>query len=208
MGSLICFSGLDGSGKSTQAMLLSNWLNENGLKSIVYHTKNIGFKKNDVMMQTLNYMKNKDLKLSNDKVKGIYAAFTFKDIIENTIVPELEKNDVVIIDRYLETQYFIYKLQGIDSEYSELILSEIIKPEINFLIDVSAQVCYERISSRDKKIMEHESLENLQMAYKYYNDNVDFYNFVKVDGNREIKNINNDIIEIIKNNLDNCFNFT
>ncbi len=195
MGRLICFSGLDGSGKTTQAVSFSDWLNENGVNSIVYHTKNLENKRNDIMIKTLSYLKKKKLKLESEKIKGIYAAFTFDDIIQNIVKPDLENHDVVVIDRYLETQYFIYKLKGIDTEYSEQILDGILRPDINFHIDVRPEVCYDRIMSRSKKVMEHETLENLTKAYQYYHENYRTFSLTMVNGERTIEEIQEDIRE-------------
>lgn len=57
MNKIICFSGLDGSGKSTQSLLFYRYLCNQKINSKLYHTKNIIYNKKIIIKNILDFIK-------------------------------------------------------------------------------------------------------------------------------------------------------
>lgn len=110
----------------------------------------------------------------------------------------LESSDYIILDRYVEIQFFIYGLQGISSVYSDQILSTVPKSYLNFFINVNPEDSYPRICSRRKDIKDHESFDNRLLAYDYYSNNIGRFNLTPVDGSLNINVIQFEIRKIFE----------
>lgn len=194
MGVLISICGLDGSGKTTQGQLLNSFFTKRGYKSVMLHTKYLQIDKSIVMRKTLDFMRIRNVTFSESILKGIYAAFSFDFLVDSYILKELKENDFVILDRYIETQYCMYKINAIESDFATNILDTVRKADIAFFLDVSPEVCYKRIESRGRSILFHESIENLKIAYDFYKQNKNVFNFCEINANAPMEVINKEII--------------
>lgn len=198
MGILVSIAGLDGSGKSAQSTMLQQALPLRGIRSKVIQIKELHYNKFDVMKDTLRYTSGR--KLSDDERKGVYFAYVFKHQLKTNVERELENCDCIIMDRYVETQFYMYQFLGINSCYSDEILNEIAKPDICFYLNVSPAICKDRINTRGieedlSENLAHEELENLILAHDFYMQHQRRFGFVIMDGEQNRNDIHQGIMD-------------
>lgn len=132
-GIIIEIEGIDGSGKSTQAQLLSQNLTKK------WFCSKINFIHSDFMRVPLLKAKWKNV----DSYTFYYLymmglSYTYF----NVVVPRLSNNEIVVLDRYLGT--INMKGQDILKPINEINLKLFRKPDISILIDIDPQVALER----------------------------------------------------------------
>ena len=97
-GCFITFEGIDGSGKSTQASLLSKFLSENGIESVLVKdpgTTPIGSRIQDLILE--NHHRST---LMSELI--LYSAARYSLLVE-VIEPALRSGKIVISDRYFDS---------------------------------------------------------------------------------------------------------
>ncbi|MCD6367632.1 MAG: dTMP kinase [Candidatus Aenigmarchaeota archaeon] len=203
-GKFIVFEGIDGSGKSTQFELFCRKLEEYGKDVVRTHeptTGKIGKLIND-MIHTKNDVP--------EKVMGtIYGLLFYADRIEHVhkIKRWLEEGKIVISDRYYHSTLAYQKTQGMDFDFLISLhknLQEkeyIIKPDLTFIIDVSAEESMKRINNRDKKRVEiFERLEFLKELRKNYLElkNILDERIEVIDGSGSIEEVHEEVMKKFK----------
>lgn len=163
---LICLVGIDGSGKTTQALALSKYLKGLGidneyvwcrwdpiiLKPIIKVIQKILFYKEDIKRDYNNYNKRKNLFLNNRLVSILWKYSVLFDyfikIFKDIKIP-LSKKKIIICDRYLFDT--IVDL-AVDLKYTDKKIRKLINicllliptPDIIFLIDLPEIVAFNR----------------------------------------------------------------
>ncbi|MCU1425710.1 MAG: dTMP kinase [Microbacteriaceae bacterium] len=148
-GLFITFEGGDGSGKTTQSRLLTEWLTQAG--HTVVHSRepggtDLGVELREIILHRRGY-------IAPCAEALLYAADRAHNIATR-VRPALERGDIVIQDRYLDSSV-AYQGAGrvLDSaEVRELSLwaAEGLMPDLTVLLDLSAEDGRERLeSSRD-----------------------------------------------------------
>ena len=149
---LIIIDGLDASGKSTQALKLSNFLREQGKTVFLrFHPSNDNFF--GVEAKQFLYLKGKSAHFAA-------AFFYMLDVIRSIMLYSWRRYDYLILVRYLMgTAYLPSPLHRIAYHFFAYIV-----PTSNFMVflDVSPEEAYKRIQhTRDQQEM-FESLEELR----------------------------------------------
>ena len=192
-GFLVVFEGIDGSGKTTQAKLLYEYLTRKGLKVVLSKepTDSIYGQKIKKLAQG-----ERDLTKPFDE----YRLFINdrKIHVENLIKPALQEKKIVILDRYYFSTIAYQGALGLDigkiKEENEL-FSPI--PEIVFLINVPPRVGIIRIQKgREEKPNLFEQEKYLSDVSKVFNGLNEDY-IVSLDGVDGIDIIHNKIINVI-----------
>jgi dTMP kinase len=148
-GLFVTFEGGDGSGKTTQSRLLTDWLTEAG--HTVVHSRepggtDLGIELREIILHRRGYIAPRAEAL-------LYAADRAHNVATK-VRPALERGDVVIQDRYLDSSV-AYQGAGrvLDAtEVRELSLwaAEGLIPDLTVLLDLSAADGRERLdNSRD-----------------------------------------------------------
>ena len=137
----------------------------------------------------------------------LYAASRMQHLHEK-VVPALENNKIVICDRYLDSSlaYQGYARNvGLDNVLKANFFALDYLPEITFFIDVTPEVGLARLKGRDSKIdrLDMEKIDFHQRVYQGYLELCKLYpdRIRRIEGNRDIDSIVNEIFEIIKNEL-------
>lgn len=159
-GLFITFEGGDGSGKSTQAGLLAQWLTEQG--RTVVRTREPGG--SDVGVEIRNLVLHHRGHIDPRAEALLYAADRAQHI--STVVrPALERGDVVIQDRYFDSSV-AYQGAGrvLDAkEIRDLSLwaTESLLPDVTVLLDLDENVARTRLDAADKPFdrLENEKAE-------------------------------------------------
>lgn len=176
---IIAFSGIDGSGKSTQLKLIYNELITN------YR----------VFISKIEYMPLNDM--NKNLIKNLLIEF--KSGIEilkqaTEIHTKNNKFDYILCDRYLMCYLAYAYLYGIEPiELIRKLLFFIKNPDLTLYFDIDVNLALTRIKERNSEINKHENYESLVQAKKGYEK---LYNSF---GNLEIINANQSIGEINSN---------
>ena len=192
-GMLICIEGIDASGKTTQAKLLVKNLNDMGYEAVYTSEPTKGFF-GQILRQKILY--------GNERVPAVVEALLFAldrlEHVEKEIKPALEKEKIVVSDRYLYSSIAYQGAAGLDPAWIEEINRWAIKPDLAIYLDVPAEVVIKRLK-RKRSVME--TLENQRRVRNVYLRLVKEGMLLLVDGNRPIEEIEREILEIVMKRL-------
>ncbi len=141
-GNLIVFEGIDGSGKTTQARMLVEYLQSKGVDVIFTDwasSATIG-----------KYIQ----KMRNDKIEVVPKAFSllhaaeFAERLENLILPALSAGKTVVCDRYVYTAIARDTALGVDEDYVKEIYKLAPKEDLLLYFDVPPKMALERLIKR------------------------------------------------------------
>ncbi|WP_229111382.1 dTMP kinase [Halapricum desulfuricans] len=148
-GALVCFSGIDGSGKTTEAKSVVSELQENGVDATHVWARWRPFVSYPFMgvLYVMLGWRRKDYHKSK-LIQRLWGYFLLVDHIVfffRYIYPSLRKGEVVVIDRYILDQLVEMEYDGLYWDRSAaLIESWLPTPDATFLMDVPAEVAEER----------------------------------------------------------------
>jgi dTMP kinase len=193
----ICFEGVEGSGKSTQAKLLCKFIKKNITKNVILTREPGG---------TLFSEKIRNLIL--DKKTNITPLTEFfllmaarNEHIISKINVYLKKNFIIICDRFFySTLAYQHYLEGMDKKFIFSIQKRIfnkVHPDITFLIDLNKKESKVRINKRAKKTNKFDKLSSYHFnkirkgfikISKIYKNKL-----VLIDGSKSLNEIQNEI---------------
>jgi dTMP kinase len=152
-GKLFVVEGIDGSGKSTQLMLLHQWLKAEGY-GVVFSEWN-----SSPLVRDITKRGKKKQMLSPATFSLIHAT-DFADRMERNIVPLLKAGAVVLCDRYIYTAFARDVVRGMDPKWVRELYSYAVKPTVMFYFRVPLEVAMKR-------------LMNGRNGFKYYEAGMD-----------------------------------
>lgn len=145
----ITFEGIEGSSKTTQAGLLSKWLEKNNIKHLL--TKEPGSVISKECQQIRHLLLSPEYNISSKSELFLYLADRSQHV-QNHIKPTLKKNEWVISDRYWLSTY-VYQGYGrklLESEdptfFYEMIMyaADGVLPDITFVMDLPVEIGLKR----------------------------------------------------------------
>ena len=193
----ICFEGVEGSGKSTQAKLLYKFIKKKITKKVILTREPGG---------TLFSEKIRNLML--DKKTNINPLTEFfllmaarNEHIISKINSYLKKNFIIICDRFFySTLAYQHYLEGMDKKFIFKIQKKIfnkVHPDITFLIDLNKKESKVRINKRSKQTNRFDKLSNYHFnkirngfikISKMYKNKI-----VLIEGSKSLSEIQNEI---------------
>jgi dTMP kinase len=157
-GLFITLEGGDGSGKSTQAELLSNWLGEHGhtvLRSREPGGTDLGLELREIVLHRRGHIAPRAEAL-------IYAADRAHNIATK-VRPALERGEIVLQDRYLDSSVAYQGagrvLDGSEVRGISLWATEGLMPDLTVLLDLDESIGRERLDEARTKYDRLESEE-------------------------------------------------
>lgn len=190
-GIFIAFDGLDGSGLSTQSLMLRDYLIEKDRDVVLTKEQTEGLVGGIVKSAIRGEWKTSPLAL-----QLLFAADRAHHVAMQ-IEPSLEKNKTVICDRYILSA-LAYGSFNIDMDFMKKLNSKFRKPDINFIIDTPPEICLDRIKksrSHLELFEEKEKLEKIRQIFlsvKSY-----FPETYLINGNRRKEEVFNEIKQIV-----------
>lgn len=156
-GVLIAFEGIDGSGKTTQILKVAESLKQHNYKVTVTHEPNHSSEWGQLIQ--------KKVKKHREKVTPeTELEWYLKDRkwdLENNILPALEKNHVVLVDRYfLSNAAYQGALKTFTLEFVLQQNSFARKPDLWIILDVCVQLGQTRLRTRNKQ----DTIDQLEKA--------------------------------------------
>ncbi len=196
-GYFITFEGIEGCGKSTQAELLASYLIKKGKK--VFLTREPGGPKISEEIRKILLEKENSEMLPETELL-LYMASRSQHTGE-WIIPKLEEGTVVISDRYYDSSL---AYQGAARKLNRNIIDTItlfstfgLKPDLTFLIDLSAEIGLSRISRKKADRLEQESLLFHEKVRNGFLEiaGIEKKRYIILEGNLTIDEIHNEIIK-------------
>ncbi|NLF37886.1 thymidylate kinase [bacterium] len=149
-GTLIVVEGIDGSGKSTQAMLIKQWLEANGIRVFFTEWNSSSLVKNATKM-------GKKKNLLTPTTFSLLHATDFADRLSYQVIPPLKAGMVVVADRYAFTAFARDTARGVDPLWVRDVYRFAIKPDLALYFKVPIQVSLRRILGARVKIKYYEA---------------------------------------------------
>jgi dTMP kinase len=137
-GRLFVVEGIDGSGKSTQLMLLHKWLESKGY-GVVFSEWN----SSPLVKDTTKLGKKK--KLLTPATFSLIHSTDFADRTERSILPLLKAGAVVLCDRYIYTAFARDVARGMDREWVRDLYGFAVKPAVAFYFRVPLETAIGRL---------------------------------------------------------------
>jgi len=137
-GKLFVVEGIDGSGKSTQLLLLHQWLKAEGF-GVVFSEWN-----SSPLVRDITKRGKKKQMLSPATFSLIHST-DFADRTERNIIPLLKAGAVVLCDRYIYTAFARDVARGMDPKWVRELYSFAVKPTAAFYFRVPLETAIQRL---------------------------------------------------------------
>jgi len=162
-GKFIVIEGLDGSGQSTQAGLLKDFLIKKSYQVILTKEPTSDSEAGKRIRETLD----KKFETEPSKLQELFAQDRKKHL-ENVIIPALKEGKIVISDRYFFSSFAYGASSGVNLDWLIKINNEFLLPDLTFILKVKPEVCLERIEKRNLKRTFFEEKEKLEKVWQNY----------------------------------------
>jgi len=156
-GKLIVVEGIDGSGKSTQLILLHRWLLARGYK--VFFTE---WNSSILVRRSMRRGKKKDL--LTPTTFSLLHAVDFADRLTYKIIPPLKAGMVVLADRYIYTAFARDVARGVHPDWVRAVYSFAPKPDLTIYFRVPIEVSLDRLLTGRAKLKYHEAGMDLGLS--------------------------------------------
>jgi dTMP kinase len=156
-GKLVIVEGIDGSGKSTQLSLLTQWLRSEG--HLVTFSE---WNSSPIVKATTS--RGKKNQLLTPLTFSLIHATDFSDRVERDIVPALKAGAIVLADRYVYTAFARDVARGVDRRWVRELYSFAVKPDLAVYFRVPIDVALYRILSARPKLKWYEAGMDLGLS--------------------------------------------
>ena len=202
-GLFITFEGGEGSGKTTIAKLIKDYLEKEGYQVTLTREPggvDIAEKIRDVIVDVNNTSMDKKTEAL------LYAASRRQHLVEK-VLPVLEQDGIVICDRFIDSSLVYQGIArgiGIDEVYEmNMFATENILPKRTIFFDIKPEQGLQRVySNKDREVnrLDLESLDFHQKLYDGYLTICEKYTdrIVKIDASLDIDSVFKQVLEKIK----------
>ena len=190
-GKFIVFEGLDGSGLSTQAMMLKEYLLKKREKVVLTKEQTDNFIGGLIKSALKEHIKTSPLTLQ------LMFIADRSQHLDSEIEPALKEGKIIISDRYIFSTLAFGSLD-VNMEFLKTINSKFREPDLTFIIDCPPKVCLERISKERfhaELFEEKNRLEKVRKNYMFLKDY--FPNVYIINGNKTKREVFEDIKKIV-----------
>ena len=207
-GKLFVVEGTDGSGKSTQLVLLYQWLKAEGYQ--VFFSE---WNSSPLVKDTTKRAKKR--RLFTPATFSLIHATDFADRTEHDIFPPLKAGAIVLADRYIYTAFARDVARGCDRGWVRKIYSFAVKPTVAFYFRAPLDVAVERIMSARPMLKYYEAGMDMEWAddeeesfklfqgriLEEYDRMVEEFGLTTIDATRSIEKQQREMRAIVKKHL-------
>ncbi len=137
-GKLITIEGTDGVGRSTQILLLKEWLEVQGFAVV-----ETGWTRSKLVGKTIGDAK--EGHWLNPLTYTLLYTTDFADRFENEIIPALKAGYIVLADRYIFTAFARTKVRNVDPQWSRDLFGFAIVPDLVFYLKIDPNTLIRRV---------------------------------------------------------------
>lgn len=199
-GRLFVLEGADGSGRSTQISLLTEWLEHEG-----HAVVNVGLKRSSLIAKQLSLAQQS--KVIGPTTLNLFYATDFVDQLVNVMVPALRAGFIVLADRYIFTLMARALVRGTDPAWVKSLYSLAIVPDAVYYLKVKPQILVERNFQKKATLDYWESGMDIGFSQDMFQSFLTYqrkiqkqfmkmqkeYGFTVINGNRKISTISRDL---------------
>lgn len=199
-GKLFVVEGADGSGRSTQIALLSQWLEGQG-----FAVRQMGLRRSELVAEELEDAKQGNV-LTHTTMSLFYATDFFDQQVKD-LVPALRAGLIVLADRYVYTLMARDIVRGATPEWTRNLYSPAVVPDAVFYFRVSARQLVERNFLKNTTLDYWESGMDLGLSRDMFDSFVKYqrllaaqfaelqreFGFEVINANRRVELIQNDL---------------
>jgi dTMP kinase len=207
-GSLIVLEGMDGSGRSTQIALLTEWLESEG-----FAVETMGLRRSGLVAKDIDALLAENT-ITRMTLTLMYAT-DFYDQLEHRIIPALRSDFVVLADRYFYTLIARAGARGIERDYLNGLYEMALRPDLTFWLNVRPEIAFEREFRKSHTISYWESGRDLSLSddlfqsfilyqakiKKEFESLSDRHGFLPMDGEASVIAVNNELRKRIASHL-------
>jgi len=164
-GLLIIFEGIDGAGKTTQAIRVTDWLKQKGLPAVSFSEPTHGVYGKQLREIIFHGRGN----ITFQKEMDLFLKDREEDVREH-ILPALRQNFIVVMDRYYYSNMAYQGALGIDVNHIHALNEKIApRPDMVIILDLDVQVGLHRINTfRQEKENSFERADYLQKVSQIF----------------------------------------
>ena len=199
-GTLIVIEGTDGSGRSTQIALLTEWLESEG-----FAVQTTGLRRSSLVADDIDGL------LAENSVTRMTLALMYStdffDQLERRILPALRSGLIVIADRYIYTLIARSAVRGIGRDYLHGIYEMALRPDLTFWLNVRPEVAFDREFKKSHTISYWESGRDMSLSNDLFQSFIRYqslikkefeylsrrHSFVELDGETSVSNVNREL---------------
>ena len=168
-GKFITFEGCEGSGKSTQLRLLSEYLDREGIDYIL--TREPGGSPISEQIRAI-ILDGKNMEMCDECEAHLYAAARIQHL-KDTVIPALEQGKLVICDRFVDSSLaYQGDARGLGQEYIASINKDALEkysPDLTVFLNIPPDEAFKRKHGADENDrMEKQGLEFHMKVYGGY----------------------------------------
>jgi dTMP kinase len=196
-GPLIVLEGSDGSGRSTQVALLTEWLESEG-----FAVQTMGLRRSLLVAQDIDGL------LEENSVTRMTLALMygtdFYDQLERRILPAMQSGLVVLADRYIFTLIARAAVRGIGRDYLHGLYEMALRPNLTFWLNVRPEVAFDREFKKSHSISYWESGRDMSLSNDLFQSFIRYqsmikrefeylsnrHGFIEVDGEGSVAEVN------------------
>jgi dTMP kinase len=174
-GTLFVLEGTDGSGRSTQISLLTEWLESEGFA-----------------VQTMGLR------------RSFLVADDIDSLLAENILPALRSGLIVLADRYIYTLIARSAVRGIGRDYLHGIYEMALRPDLTFWLNVKPEIAFDREFKKSQTISYWESGRDMSLSNDLFQSFIRYqslirrefdylsqrHGFIEVDGEESVSEVN------------------
>jgi dTMP kinase len=207
-GTLIVIEGTDGSGRSTQISLLTEWLESQG-----FAVQTMGLRRSYLVGEDI------DALLAENAVTRMTLALMYStdffDQLERRILPALRSGLIVLADRYIFTLIARAAVRGIGRDYLHGIYETALRPDLTFWLNVRPEIAFDREFKKSQTISYWESGRDMSLSNDLFQSFIRYqsmikrefeylskrHSFLELDGESSVSAVNRELRKRIASHL-------
>jgi dTMP kinase len=197
-GIFLVIEGLDGSGKTTQAILLAERLSKS--HQVMLTAEPSKGKIGTFIRESCLY---EQTRLPTEAEALLFAADRIEHM-QKELKPALDEGKLVICDRYVYSSLAYQGSAGLSLEWIKTINARALQPDFSLFLDVSPDRVLERLQ-RKKSVME--TLETQQKVREIYIKYVHNGELIRIDGDKPREVVANELYAKVKELLKPVLDF-
>lgn len=200
-GAFISLEGGDGSGKSTQLKLLTDYLTENGY-DCVFTREPGGTKISEKIREIILDAANKE---ETDETEALLYAAARAQLVKEVIIPSVKNGKIVVCDRFIDSSvaYQGYA-RGLGKDFVDKINSypiEYCMPDVTLFFDITPERAFLRKGGADKNDrIEQSGREFHEKVYEGYKKQLEDFpeRIAAIDAEQSVGKVFEDVLNVLR----------